>query len=222
VLTPRTRLPAPREERHCRFCKQQLPDWKNTLQNGSKQVTPYMRVSFNGKTHKVAVKPGQDGQKEFAHAIRKLLALPEDQEFDVSASGAASRGGGGHGTKLAAAAAAANPCRLPRARARSRPRCPADTCCHSLPRPTPPSSQVIFHCRAPGSGDKLQLQGLCAFDAAVHCASMTSSTSARHTMPKAQRGAEGGSAVQRVVQRVASRLLTMLPSHHSDSLQAAT
>jgi hypothetical protein len=43
-----------------------------------------MRVSFNGKTHKVPVKPGEEGQKEFAVAIRKLLSLPEDQEFDVS------------------------------------------------------------------------------------------------------------------------------------------
>lgn len=43
-----------------------------------------MRVSFNGKTHKVPVKPGEQGQKEFAGAIRKLLNLPEDQEFDVS------------------------------------------------------------------------------------------------------------------------------------------
>lgn len=51
---------------------------------GSKQSTPYMRVSFNGKTHKVPVKPGEQGQKEFAAAIRKLLNLPEDQEFDVS------------------------------------------------------------------------------------------------------------------------------------------
>jgi hypothetical protein len=73
-----------REERHCRFCKATLPDWKSTLQTGSKQVTPYMRVSFNGRTHKVPVKPGEDGQKEFAGAIRKLLNLPEEQEFDVS------------------------------------------------------------------------------------------------------------------------------------------
>lgn len=51
---------------------------------GSKQSTPYMRVSFNGKTHKVPVKPGEAGQKEFAAAIRKLLNLPEEQEFDVS------------------------------------------------------------------------------------------------------------------------------------------
>lgn len=51
---------------------------------GSKHSTPYMRVSFNGKTHKVPVKPGEAGQKEFAAAIRKLLNLPEEQEFDVS------------------------------------------------------------------------------------------------------------------------------------------
>jgi hypothetical protein len=43
-----------------------------------------MRVSFNGKTHKVPVKPGEEGQAEFAAAIRKLLSLPEEQEFDVS------------------------------------------------------------------------------------------------------------------------------------------
>jgi len=78
-----------------------------------------MRVSFNGRTHKVQVKPGQDGAKEFENQIRRLLQLPEDQEFDV-----------------------------------------------------------IFHCRAPGTGDKLQLQGLCAFDAAVHCASLSSKPTA--------------------------------------------
>lgn len=42
-----------------------------------------MRVSFNGKTHKVQVKPGEEGAKEFEQQIRNMLALPEDQEFDV-------------------------------------------------------------------------------------------------------------------------------------------
>lgn len=78
-------------------------------------VTPYMRVSFGGKTYKVQVQPGEDGAKAFEREIRRLLNLPEDQEFDV-----------------------------------------------------------IFHCKAPGTGDKLQLQGLTAFDAAVHCASLSS------------------------------------------------
>lgn len=74
------------EERHCRFCHELLPDWKEKMHAGNKQSTPYMRVSFNGKTHKVPVKPGDQGQKEFAAAIRKLLNLPEEQEFDVSIS----------------------------------------------------------------------------------------------------------------------------------------
>lgn len=73
------------EERHCRFCQTVLPDWKDRMHAGNKQSTPYMRVSFNGKTHKVPVKPGEEGQAEFAAAIRKLLTLPEEQEFDVSA-----------------------------------------------------------------------------------------------------------------------------------------
>jgi hypothetical protein len=72
------------EERHCRFCNESLPDWKEKMHAGSKQSTPYMRVSFNGRTHKVPVKPGEQGQKEFSVAIRKLLNLPEEQEFDVS------------------------------------------------------------------------------------------------------------------------------------------
>jgi hypothetical protein len=42
-----------------------------------------MRVSFNGRTHKVAVRPGPDGAREFENRIRSMLALPEDQEFDV-------------------------------------------------------------------------------------------------------------------------------------------
>ena len=65
------------------------------------------------------------------------------------------------------------------------------------------------------AGDKLQLQGLCAFDAAVHCASMSSSTSARHTSSKQQ---QRGGPVQRLFQRFVNRFL-MLPS--SSELQAA-
>ncbi|KAF6253886.1 hypothetical protein COO60DRAFT_373109 [Scenedesmus sp. NREL 46B-D3] len=119
------------EEKTCRFCGSVLQDWKPHMSSGAK-VAPYMRVSFNGKTHKVQVQPGEEGAKEFEQQIRHMLALPEDQEFDV-----------------------------------------------------------IFHCRAPGTGDKLQLQGLCAFDAAVHCASMTTwptsangTHSSKHTASK--------------------------------------
>lgn len=108
------------EERVCRFCHTELRDWKPvmTQATGAKVVTPYMRVSFNGKTYKVQVQPGPEGAAAFERQIRSLLQLPEGLEFDV-----------------------------------------------------------IFHCRAPGTGDKLQLQGLNAFDAAVHCASLSNKPS---------------------------------------------
>lgn len=108
------------EERVCRFCHTELRDWKPvmTQATGAKVVTPYMRVSFGGKTYKVQVQPGPEGAAAFERQIRSLLQLPEGLEFDV-----------------------------------------------------------IFHCRAPGTGDKLQLQGLNAFDAAVHCASLSNKSS---------------------------------------------
>ena len=48
-----------------------------------RHVKPYMRVSFGGKTYKVQVEPGEDGAKHFEREIRRLLTLPEEQEFDV-------------------------------------------------------------------------------------------------------------------------------------------
>eukprot|EP00775_Hariotina_reticulata_P011857 gene11857-12001_t len=138
------------EEKRCRFCRQVLQDWKPHMMNGHKVSTPYMRVSFNGKTHKVQVRPGEEGMKDFEVQIRKMLQLPEDQDFDV-----------------------------------------------------------IFHCRAPGSGDKLQLQGLCAFDAAVHCASMTNwaATSSQNAEGnKQQRNRTKVGFVRQLLQQVCSRL----------------
>eukprot|EP00879_Flechtneria_rotunda_P004826 GHRR01005099.1.p3 GENE.GHRR01005099.1~~GHRR01005099.1.p3 ORF type:complete len:131 (+),score=39.63 GHRR01005099.1:428-820(+) len=117
------------------------------MTTGAKVVTPFMRVSFNGKTHKVQVTPGEDGAKEFEQQIRKMLQLPEDQEFDV-----------------------------------------------------------IFHCRAPGTGDKLQLQGLCAFDAAVHCASMSSlPTASQQSAADAAKQQRKASWLRSLLQRVFSR-----------------
>jgi hypothetical protein len=66
---------------------------------GAKVVTPYMRVSFNGKTYKVQVQPGPEGAAAFERQIRSLLQLPEGLEFDVifhcRAPGTGARGGRG-------------------------------------------------------------------------------------------------------------------------------
>jgi hypothetical protein len=69
----------------CRFCHKELHDWKPVITQaaGAKVVTPYMRVSFNGKTYKVQVQPGPEGAAAFERQIRSLLALPEGLEFDV-------------------------------------------------------------------------------------------------------------------------------------------
>jgi hypothetical protein len=114
---------------------------------GNKVSTPYMRVSFNGRTHKVQVKPGSEGAKAFENEIRKMLQLPEEQEFDV-----------------------------------------------------------IFHCRAPGTGDKLQLQGLCAFDAAVHCASMTSWPTASQQSIVQKQQLRAASWLKQLLRKALSRL----------------
>ncbi|KAI8474321.1 MAG: hypothetical protein J3K34DRAFT_366279 [Monoraphidium minutum] len=123
------------EERVCRFCHTELRDWKPVMTEvaGAKVVTPYMRVSFNGKTYKVRVQPGPEGAAEFERQIRGLLQLPDTVEFDV-----------------------------------------------------------IFHCRAPGTGDKLQLQGLNAFDAAVHCASLSNKNGKGAAKPGAKGAAPAG------------------------------
>jgi hypothetical protein len=73
------------EETTCRFCHEVLADWKNVMteSTGSRVVTPYMRISFNGRTHKVAVRPGHEGSEDFQREIKRLLQLPEDQQFDV-------------------------------------------------------------------------------------------------------------------------------------------
>jgi hypothetical protein len=98
-----TPCPRPRsEERVCRFCHTELRDWKPVMTEaaGAKVVTPYMRVSFNGKTYKVQVQPGPEGAAAFEKQIRSLLQLPEGLEFDVifhcraPGTGEAQRGAG--------------------------------------------------------------------------------------------------------------------------------
>lgn len=84
VRYAQTALANCREEQKCRFCDLELPDWRPSMTpQACKPVTPYMRVSFGGKTYKVAVAPGPEGAKQFEVEIRKLLRLPETQEFDV-------------------------------------------------------------------------------------------------------------------------------------------
>lgn len=106
------------EETHCRFCTSPLADWKASLTpEGLKpevqKVQPIMVVYFEGEIHRIPVKQGTEGLKEFTGRIRDLFRLPED--VDIS---------------------------------------------------------LTFGCKEPMSGQHLKLEGIGAFDAAVHCASV--------------------------------------------------
>ncbi|KXZ51012.1 hypothetical protein GPECTOR_14g253 [Gonium pectorale] len=106
------------EETNCRFCQCNLADWKTSLTPENlkpevQRVQPIMVVYFEGQIHRIPVKQGPDGLKEFTLRIRELFRLPED--VDIS---------------------------------------------------------LTFGCKEPLSGQHLKLEGIGAFDAAVHCASV--------------------------------------------------
>uniref|UniRef100_A0A383VPL8 RING-CH-type domain-containing protein n=1 Tax=Tetradesmus obliquus TaxID=3088 RepID=A0A383VPL8_TETOB len=106
------------EERFCRFCNNELADWKlhltpEDLKPEVSKVQPIMVVYFEGQIHRIPVKQGPDGLTEFTGKIRELFRLPED--VDIS---------------------------------------------------------LTFGCKEPMSGTHLKLEGMGAFDAAVHCASV--------------------------------------------------
>lgn len=106
------------EETHCRFCNSTLADWKASLTPDAlkpevEKVQPIMVVYFEGEIHRIPVRQGDEGLKEFTTRIRELFKLPT--EVDIS---------------------------------------------------------LTFGCKEPMSGHHLKLEGMGAFDAAVHCASV--------------------------------------------------
>ncbi|KAF8072342.1 hypothetical protein HT031_000001 [Scenedesmus sp. PABB004] len=113
------------EERYCRFCNGEYPDWKRALTPEALQpTTPVMAVSVRGRVHKLRVKPGPEGKEEFKRQVRALLGYDDTMDFDV-----------------------------------------------------------IFECKTPHSGEKVQLHGFSAFDAATHCAAVSA---ARRKAPRQQ------------------------------------
>ncbi|EFJ51791.1 hypothetical protein VOLCADRAFT_103291 [Volvox carteri f. nagariensis] len=73
------------EEKFCRFCKERLPDWQaNLALPGMAAVEPVMSVHFNGQTHMVKVKSGEEGRMAFIQDVRRLLRLRDSQEFSIT------------------------------------------------------------------------------------------------------------------------------------------
>ncbi|KAG1658796.1 hypothetical protein FOA52_011738 [Chlamydomonas sp. UWO 241] len=78
-----------REEHFCRFCSSALPDWKRALVapapvESAAAPEPIMVVTLGDVVHRLQVKPGPDGMREFQATIRSLFQIPEDVEFEVS------------------------------------------------------------------------------------------------------------------------------------------
>lgn len=126
------------EETNCRFCHSNLADWKASLTPENlkpevQRVQPIMVVYFEGEIHRIPVKQGSDGLKEFTNRIRELFRLPED--VDIS---------------------------------------------------------LTFGCKEPMSGQHLKLEGIGAFDAAVHCASVAAAE--RQQKLKSTTGSPAGSS----------------------------
>ncbi|GAX75824.1 hypothetical protein CEUSTIGMA_g3267.t1 [Chlamydomonas eustigma] len=73
------------EEKFCRFCFAELPDWKSTLTPSSPLPDdPIMVVTLGDEVHRISVKPGAAGMAEFKTKIRRLFNISEDIDFDVT------------------------------------------------------------------------------------------------------------------------------------------
>lgn len=57
------------EERACRFCRAELPDWRSAHAAMPKSV-PVFTIVYEGVTHTLPVHPGPEGQQQFLDAIR--------------------------------------------------------------------------------------------------------------------------------------------------------
>jgi hypothetical protein len=63
-----------REEKSCRFCHKELPDWKSHLDtDGDEQ--PVMCVSHQAKSHYIFPQPGEAGLQQFRERVASILGL---------------------------------------------------------------------------------------------------------------------------------------------------
>lgn len=74
------------EERVCRFCQCELPDWRESLTPATFQAStvPVMLVKFEGRAFKLRVYPGPEGLALFKHQVQQVLGLDISGDFDVN------------------------------------------------------------------------------------------------------------------------------------------
>ncbi|CAK0738761.1 hypothetical protein CVIRNUC_001089 [Coccomyxa viridis] len=144
-----------RKETHCEFCDRELPDWKSTLTPQCGANAPaVMNVNFDGRTYSFEVKPGPEGYREFTQAIRRAFNLPEDSELNITFTC--------DEPSAAAEAEPMSPVLLPAVPIQAQPPPP------TIHDTTPMAAPTLMH-----QNSLLTLQGAGAYDAAVHCASVS-------------------------------------------------
>ena len=65
-----------REEKHCRFCSQQLPDWRPVLTPASLSETaksPVLSIYYNGHCSRLRFTPGPEGLQIFLGHLRAVV-----------------------------------------------------------------------------------------------------------------------------------------------------
>ena len=74
------------EERTCRFCMNELPDWRPHLTPPDLKPsrTAVLAVALNGGEHRITVEPGSSGRSQFEKEIRRLFSLTDDDEIDFT------------------------------------------------------------------------------------------------------------------------------------------
>ena len=109
-----------------------------------------MNVNFDGQTYSFEVKPGSAGYKQFTQAIREAFSLPEDSELNITFT-----------------------CDEP-----SQGTLSLQQILWSTSQPSSHARSCVTHCDLIlagliHAGSLLTLQGAGAYDAAVHCASVS-------------------------------------------------
>ncbi|KAL6769032.1 hypothetical protein ACKKBF_B17220 [Auxenochlorella protothecoides x Auxenochlorella symbiontica] len=71
------------EEKMCRFCGADLPDWRGCWSTLPK-ADPVMTVAHDGQTHQVVVRPGLEGRAAFERTIREIFGLSENDTVSLT------------------------------------------------------------------------------------------------------------------------------------------
>lgn len=75
------------EEKHCRFCKQVLPDWQPALQPKAplsvSSAAPLVCIKYGAQSYQFTMLPGEEGKRIFQRNVCAALGLPEGHNFEV-------------------------------------------------------------------------------------------------------------------------------------------